>query len=85
MTRRLLAALPLGFAALLLVSVTGSLRAAPPDAAALKFFEDKVRPVLATRCLSCHGSAKQKGGLRLDSRAAALHGGDTGPAIQPGW
>ena len=32
-----------------------------------QFFEAKIRPVLATHCISCHGPAKQKAGLRLDS------------------
>jgi hypothetical protein len=35
-------------------------------------------------CIGCHGSEKQKGGLRLDSRAAWQMGGVSGPAIQPG-
>src|SRR5437868_4769259 len=49
-----------------------------------EFFEKSVRPVLATHCLECHGSRKQKGGLRLDSRTSVLAGGDSGPAIVPG-
>lgn len=49
-----------------------------------EFFEKKVRPVLVAQCVSCHGGEKQKGGLRLDSRAAMLKGGDTGPAANPG-
>ncbi len=36
------------------------------------------------RCTSCHGHAKHKGGLRLDSYAAMLAGGDDGPALVPG-
>src|SRR5436305_7392553 len=59
-----------------------ALPAAEPDAAA--FFEGKVRPVLAEHCFKCHGEQKQKGGLRLDSRAAILQGGDQGPALVPG-
>jgi hypothetical protein len=44
-----------------------------------------VHPILAEHCLSCHGAEKQKGGLRLDSREAALAGGSSyGPAIVPG-
>lgn len=34
------------------------------------FFETKIRPVLATRCVSCHGPEKQAGAIRLDSREA---------------
>ncbi len=50
-----------------------------------KFFEEKVRPVLATKCWECHGTKKQESGLRLDSRAAILKGGDSGkPAAMVG-
>jgi mono/diheme cytochrome c family protein len=52
--------------------------------AALRQFEEKVRPVLVERCLSCHGPDKQQAGLRLDSRAAMIQGGDTGGVIEPG-
>jgi len=57
---------------------------APSDPAALQFFEEKVRPVLATNCYSCHGADSQMGGLRVDSRAALLKGGKTGPALTIG-
>jgi hypothetical protein len=50
----------------------------------VKYFGD-VHPILATHCLSCHGQTDQKGGLRLDSRQAAMAGGSSyGPAIEPG-
>src|SRR4051794_28414016 len=49
-----------------------------------EFFERQVRPVLATRCYSCHGSDKQFGNLRLDSRDRILRGGNTGPAAVAG-
>ncbi len=55
-----------------------------PGARDTEFFETKVRPVLAEKCFSCHGEAKQKGGLRLDSRESLLKGGDSGAAIVPG-
>jgi Planctomycete cytochrome C len=55
--------------------------AAKPDPAAVDFFEAKVRPVLAAHCWECHGPDKQKSGLRVDSRGAALKGGETGPAV----
>ena len=48
------------------------------------FFETEVRPVLVGSCVGCHGPKKQHGGLRLDSRAAALQGGESGPAVVPG-
>ena len=47
--------------------------------------EHQIRPLLVKRCYKCHGDVeKPKGGLRLDSRAAMLRGGDTDPAIIPG-
>jgi hypothetical protein len=50
-----------------------------------KFFEEKIRPVLATKCWECHGTKKQESGLRLDSRVAILKGGDSGkPAATAG-
>ncbi|MEX0819377.1 MAG: PSD1 and planctomycete cytochrome C domain-containing protein, partial [Pirellulaceae bacterium] len=47
-------------------------------------FEQHIRPILVTKCLKCHGEKKQEGSLRLDSREAMLHGGDSGPAIVAG-
>src|SRR5262245_20984247 len=55
-----------------------------PAAEQEKFFEERVRPVLANRCVKCHGDKKQEGGLRLDSRAAILAGADGGPVVEPG-
>src|SRR6267154_2693826 len=51
-----------------------------------EFFERKIRPVLTENCYECHSatSPKVKGGLRVDSRAALLKGGETGPAIVAG-
>ena len=40
--------------------------------------------MLSERCFKCHGPEKQQGALRLDSRAAVLKGGDTGPALVAG-
>jgi cytochrome c553 len=48
------------------------------------FFEAKIRPILAGTCFRCHGGDKVSGGLRVDSRAALLKGGESGPAIVPG-
>ncbi|MBI3881041.1 MAG: PSD1 domain-containing protein, partial [Verrucomicrobia bacterium] len=60
--------------------------AADPTAEQFDFFEKKVRPILAEHCYSCHSakSEKLKGGLGLDTKAAVLRGGDTGPAIVAG-
>lgn len=52
-------------------------------AAAVDFQRD-VQPVLVKNCASCHGVNKQKAGLRLDSAAALLQGGDSGAVVVPG-
>ncbi len=41
-------------------------------------------PFSAPIATSATDAKKTKNGLRLDVRAAALKGGDTGPAIEPG-
>jgi hypothetical protein len=43
-----------------------------------------VKPLLRERCYACHGSLKQKAGLRLDTAALLRQGGDSGPAVVPG-
>ncbi len=50
----------------------------------VEFFERRVRPLLVEKCQPCHGPQKQESGLRLDSRAALLAGGDGGPVVAPG-
>src|SRR5437763_1380018 len=61
-----------------LVSASTPAGESHPTPGQLEFFEKSVRPVLSAHCLRCHGPDRHKGGLRLDSRAAALAGGDTG-------
>ena len=46
-------------------------------------FENKVRPLLEKHCTECHGAKKQKADLRLDLKAHALKGGESGAAIVP--
>jgi cytochrome c553 len=71
---------PLLAAALLAAPAAAQTRQPDPES----FFELKVRPVLARRCSRCHGGEKANGGLRVDSRAALLKGGRSGPALVPG-
>ena len=47
-------------------------------------FERDIRPILAARCVACHGANKQKGELRLDAKSLALRGGESGPIIVSG-
>lgn len=57
---------------------------ASSDQASEELFEKQIRPLLIERCHGCHAGTKAKGRLRLDSRAAALRGGESGPAIVSG-
>lgn len=56
---------------------------APQTSPPLDFDRD-IRPIFAARCFGCHGEKKQSGGLRLDVKAPALRGGQSGPAIIAG-
>lgn len=47
------------------------------------FFENNVRPILATQCGTCH-IERSSGGLELSSRESILKGGVSGPAIVVG-
>ena len=44
----------------------------------------EVRTILAHNCYSCHGEAKSKGDLRVDSKDAIMKGGEGGVVIIPG-
>ncbi len=67
-----------------LVLISAPVLAAEPSAEDLEFFEKEIRPILVQSCQKCHGDRKQEGGLRLDSQAALLKGGDSGPALVAG-
>ena len=56
----------------------------PVQAESAVDFARDVQPLLAEKCVRCHGPKKQEGGLRLDIRRLALAGGDSGPAIVVG-
>jgi cytochrome c553 len=58
--------------------------AAPAPVESSTLFSSQVRPILAARCYTCHGSDAQQNGLRLDSLAAILKGSDSGPILTPG-
>ena len=47
-------------------------------------YKDVVRPVLQTKCFSCHGPNKQKGKLRMDDEQSLLKGGKDGKVIEAG-
>jgi len=62
----------------LLVAPSVVAEAAPVD------FARDVRPILSQHCVKCHGPSKQQSDLRLDSVAALVAGGNTGPAVVAG-
>jgi mono/diheme cytochrome c family protein len=72
-----------GVALFLLTQVLAAADLPPAVDRKVDFVAD-VRPILAIHCFACHGPTKQKSGLRLDVKTAALAGGDNGKAIVPG-
>ncbi len=44
-------------------------------------YSDVVKPILETKCYSCHGANKQKGGLRMDDSLKLMKGGKDGKVI----
>ena len=47
------------------------------------FFARHINPVLDTKCVACHGTNKEQGGLRLDSYESLMAGGKDGVVIAP--
>src|SRR5262245_59961039 len=52
-----------------------------PTAEQVRFFETRIRPLLAERCFSCHGPEKQRSDLRMDSAEALHRGGSSGRPV----
>src|SRR5215831_17706193 len=80
-------ALILGFFVMWLL---GSIEAAgaeapklPKTAVGKVDFGKEIQPIFEKTCYECHGSEKQKAGLRLDQKADALKGGESGPVLVP--
>ena len=50
---------------------------------AIKFYREKVKPILVESCFECHANDPEDlgGALALTSRASILRGGDSGPAV----
>ena len=60
------------------------LSATEPKADAAKHFELRIRPLFVEHCIGCHGPAKQKAGLRLDSAEGFRKGGVSKSLVVPG-
>ena len=65
-----------------LAAFTGVFSTRAAELSADERFHTDVWPLLERTCLRCHGEEKQKSGLRLDSRGAALKGGENGAALE---
>jgi hypothetical protein len=78
--RTILAAIGSGLAVVLSVWLVAA-QSADPTAVT---FERDIRPILETRCLSCHGPALRVSRLDLSTRDGALTGGTHGAALVPG-
>lgn len=50
----------------------------------VRFFDDRVEPILRTRCLGCHNDELNGGGISFNDPEGLLRGGNHGPAIVPG-
>src|SRR5262245_19177807 len=50
----------------------------------LELFKQHVRPLLAERCLRCHGGKATESEFDLSDRPGLLRGGTRGPAVVPG-
>src|SRR5436190_553524 len=64
---------------LLVVPLALQARAAEPIV-----YQRDVKPIFASRCISCHGALQQKAGLRLDAGQLVRKGGKNGPVLVPG-
>jgi WD40 repeat protein len=47
-------------------------------------FSTEIEPFLSKNCFACHNQTKAKAGLILETPAAILKGGESGPAVEPG-
>jgi hypothetical protein len=65
--------------ALLMLMPAARLHADSPD-----HYQAKIKPLLRQRCYTCHGALKQQAGLRLDTVAWMIQGGNSGPVVRPG-
>lgn len=86
MTKKLILGTATAAAALLTLNAIAqdTKKELPPAATKTVDYVADVKPILKEKCWSCHGADKQKGKLRLDGKAEAMKGGDTGAAIKAG-
>ena len=66
-TMKRLATLPVNIAAFMVIAI--SLQAKPANAQSNNHFEERVRPLLVTRCATCHGQTNSAAGIDFSSTA----------------
>ncbi|MCY4171126.1 MAG: ribonuclease inhibitor [Bacteroidetes bacterium] len=54
------------------------------DPSSTSVYAALISPILESRCVACHNSAVQRGGLRLDEPEFINEGGDSGPVVVSG-
>jgi len=72
-----------GVSAVATGTVSASGPNAGPEPGSKEFYSTRITDILQNNCVDCHDETA-KGGLRLDSYASILKGGDSGPVIVPG-
>ena len=66
---------------LLALSLCGTV---PLSAADSVDYLKQIKPLLRTKCQSCHGALKQNSSFRVDTAEFLRKGGDSGPGFKPG-
>ena len=73
-----------GFLMMLSLDVKRPAEGAEADLKKAEFFEKRIRPLLINQCYDCHSEGSVESGLRVDSLAGLIRGGERGPALVPG-
>ena len=55
-----------------------------PNVQEARAYSDIIKPLLQTKCYTCHGKNKQKGGLRMDDSLRLMKGGKDGVVVIAG-
>ena len=66
------------------VALLAAMVSAPAVAADEVDYLRDVKSIFKVHCVRCHGPLKSEAGLRLDTKALALKGGENGAALAPG-
>jgi uncharacterized membrane protein len=69
---------------LLGIDTVASASAASSSGGTGTFYGARIQPIFSDHCVGCHGSAKHKANLRLDSYDAVMRGSKTGPVVKVG-